>query len=197
MAHFFQLFLVSGIPLQPGQRGEHGKEQIELCMFFDVGLNEKCGLLRVKSHGNPVHDNFIGAFPDDSRIGIITGQRMPVCNKIETLKLFLKFFPVEQCTAQMTEMQFTGGSHTAYDFPFCHSLLFPFPFFIAGCLIPYYSLNYLLRGFALDDIWAEISKFPLNKLYFIFFFLCQLVQPGFQEPFKNFFKDGARFKPHL
>ena len=95
MAQLFQLFLIGGIPFQPGQWGEHGKEQIELRMFFDIRLNEKCGFFRIKPHGNPIHDNFIGAFLNDLRIGIVTGERMPVRDKIETLKFLLELFPVQ------------------------------------------------------------------------------------------------------
>jgi len=44
------LFLVRGIPFQPGQWRDHGKDQKELRMFPDVRLNKESAFVRRKSH---------------------------------------------------------------------------------------------------------------------------------------------------
>ncbi len=107
------LILVGGNALQPGKRGDHGQEQVQLGMFLDLRLDKQNALFRGEPHAQPVDDLIPDVLLNDPGVGVLRRQGVPVGGKEETLVFLLEAFPIVQRTHQISQVKFSGRAHSA------------------------------------------------------------------------------------
>ena len=93
--YLFLLFLIGRIPLQPGNRNDHGEQQMQDGMFWNTRLHEYCGFCGIDARCQPVDQQLADEFSDVTGIGVIRRERVPVRDKI-ALELVLKVSPILQ-----------------------------------------------------------------------------------------------------
>ena len=107
------LLLVGGDALQPAQRRDHGKQQMQFGMLRHVRLDEHGAALGIEPGGQPVEQHFQRVFFDPRSVGVIGGERVPVGDEEKAIVLVLHAHPVVQRADEVSQMQLAGGAHTA------------------------------------------------------------------------------------
>ena len=111
------LLLVGRHPLEPGVRGDHAEEQVELGVLGDGALDEDRRLLRVEAGGQPVDDHVL--FIGSNRRGLLVArrERVPVGREEEALEICapLERHPVHERAVKVAQVELSGGTHPADD----------------------------------------------------------------------------------
>src|SRR5262249_39117792 len=109
------LLLIGRNPLQPWERNNHRKKQMQLGMLHDTRLDEQCRSIGVDSRGKPV-DSIVDNVFANARGGIVVGrQRVPVHDAVKALVFVLQPNPVVKSADEVTEVQLTRRPHAAED----------------------------------------------------------------------------------
>ena len=113
----FDLFLVGGDALEPAERGDHAKEEMEFGVFGDERLLEDDGFLRVEAGGEIVGDDFDGVLRDGGSVGVVGGEGVPVGDEVEAVVIWivLQANPVFQRAEIVADVEFAGWAHAAED----------------------------------------------------------------------------------
>ncbi len=111
VGHLLSDLLVGGNSLQPGQRGDHGKENEELRVLQDGRLEEQGGPFSVETHAQPILDDLLRILGQGGRFVVHGGQGVPVCHEIEALVLLLEADPVAEGSEVMPDVKGPCGPH--------------------------------------------------------------------------------------
>ena len=107
------LFLVGGVALEPGQRGDHPEKKEKLGVFLDFGLNENGGKLRIEPRAQPVHNHFPGVLLDFLGVCVVRGERVPVGDKEKAFVLLLELHPVFEGAVKVAQVKAPRRTHPA------------------------------------------------------------------------------------
>src|SRR5262249_5023206 len=128
LLYLFLFFLISRIPLQPGDRNDHGEQQMQNCMLRNPRLHEYRGSLRIDASRKPIDQQLADELSDAAGIGIVRRECVPVRDKEIALELVLKAFPILQGAEIVAEMEQSARLHAAEDsFPRGGHGVFPAP----------------------------------------------------------------------
>ena len=88
---------------------------MQLGVLRHARLDEQRRLRRIDAGGQPVDHHVPYVLPDDLRIFVVRGQRMPVGDEKQALVLVLQLDPVLQHAVIVAEMQRAGRAHAGQD----------------------------------------------------------------------------------
>ena len=111
VADLLLLFLVGGVPLQPGNRRDHGQQQRKLGMFLDGGLPENHALFGIKTGGDPVLHHFVDIIPHPGGVRVVAGQGVPVSDEEVGFFRALQLHIIFQHAEIVAQMQRARGAH--------------------------------------------------------------------------------------
>ena len=109
------LLLVGRHALEPRHRDHHREQQIQLGVLGHQRLDEERALLRIEADADPVGDVVVGIGRQLAGVGEVAGQRMPVGDEVEALRLLLQRDPMGERADEMAEMQAAGRPHAGHD----------------------------------------------------------------------------------
>src|SRR5579863_8135772 len=84
-------------------------------MLRYMRLNKHCAARRIKSGGEPVNSDVERILFDPRSVAVVGGERVPIGNKEETFVLILHPDPIVERADKITQVQLSGGAHTAED----------------------------------------------------------------------------------
>ncbi len=116
----FQVVLhvfIARYAFKPAERRHHGEEKVKLCMFGNSGLDKQGRCTGRNPGSEPVDHHVPDAVFNDLRIFVMSGQRVPVGDKKETLIFVLQLDPVVYDSVQMPKVQAPGGTHAGQHAP--------------------------------------------------------------------------------
>ena len=122
------LLFVTGDTLQPSQRRDHGKQQVQFSVLLHVRLHKDGAFFRIEACRQKIQNHLQRIVCQPRGVVIISGKRVPVRHKEKTIMRILQAHPVLQCTHVVSEVQLAGGAHSAEDarveiaFFICHEL---------------------------------------------------------------------------
>ena len=110
--NIFELLFVRGHALQPTERRDHGKEQVQFRVFGQARLDKERGLGGVEPAGQPVRDHLPGVLAQVERIFVARRQHVPVGDEVKAVVFILQLHPILESAHQVAQMEFARGPHT-------------------------------------------------------------------------------------
>jgi len=113
-------FSVGGDAFEPAEGRDYGEEEVEFGVFWNGGLEEDYGFLRIEAGGEVVDGDLERIFGDGGSVGVVGGEGVPVGDEIETvvIGIGLEIDPVLESAEVVADVKATGGAHARED-AFC------------------------------------------------------------------------------
>src|SRR5208337_1146877 len=89
-------------------------------MLRDHRLDKYSGFVGIKSCGYKIYEQIRRALFYHGGVGIACSKRVPISNKIETVVLVLKAYPVIKGADKVAEVQLSARLHAAQNALFIH-----------------------------------------------------------------------------
>ena len=109
------LVLVGRHPLEPGNRRDHRKDQVQLRVFRNARLDEDRAGARVQAGRQPVDQHLVRIGLEIDRVLVARRQGVPVGHEEKALVLVLQLDPVRQRAVVIAEVQRAGWAHARND----------------------------------------------------------------------------------
>ena len=111
--------------LQPGERREHGQQQVQLGVLRHLRLDEQHAFLGVEAGAEVIDGDFPHPGANLSRIRVAGGEGVPVGDEVEGLVVLLQLHPVIQGTEKVAQVQRAGRPHATQNPLFRHAVSLP------------------------------------------------------------------------
>ena len=112
VVEFELLIFIARHTLQPGNRGDHRQQQVQLSMLGHSGLNKQRRRTRIDAGCQPADYRLKAVFLDVVATFVVCCESVPVSNEEEAFVLVLQLDPVLQDSVVVAQMQPTRGPHT-------------------------------------------------------------------------------------
>src|SRR5208282_5223594 len=99
------LLFVGRDALEPRERRDHRKQQMQFGVLEDARLDEQRRLRRIETDREPVGRYLQRVFGDGGRVFVMRRQRVPIGDEEKTFVLFLEFEPILKGAEIMAEME--------------------------------------------------------------------------------------------
>ena len=109
----FLLLFVGRDALQPAQRSDHRKQQVQFGMRRHVRLDEHHALCGIEPGREPIQQHFDRVLFQMRGVGIVGGQCVPVGDEEKAVVLVLHADPVFERAHVVAQVQFAGRAHSA------------------------------------------------------------------------------------
>jgi hypothetical protein len=114
-AELLLLVLVGGDAFEPGERGEHAEEGVQLGVLGNVGLDEDGRALGIKAGGEEVEGDFADVLAEGLGVGVVGRQGVEVSDEKVAVVVILQANPVIERAHVVAEMQASGWAHARED----------------------------------------------------------------------------------